>query len=295
MLSVSAVIPVYNGGAFVGEAINSVLNQTYPPVECLVIDDGSTDSTPEIVAGFGDAVFHVRQERRGVSAARNRGAKLARGDLLAFLDHDDTWFTIKLERQVAALEVAEDATMALCAMQVVDAGGNVLGMKRLRPRDDLITGMLLIDGTETVSCSSTGVVRRDAFLDLGGFDVALGMSADWDLLLRTLLHSGVEYVDEPLVNYRVHDSNMSRTVSAMDRDMRYAFAKAFADPSLPDSVRERRRKAYGRLYRMLGASYHESGHTVAAGRLLVNAILHDPTIALELIRGFGRRPSRCAG
>jgi hypothetical protein len=151
------------------------------------------------------------------------------------------------------------------------------------------------DDARGVSCSSTGVVRRDAFLDLGGFDVALGRSADWDLLLRTLLHSGVEYVDEPPINYRVHDSNMSRTVSAMDRDMRYAFAKAFADPSLPDSVRERRRKAYGRLYRMLGASYCESGHTVAAARLLVNAILHDPSIALELFGGFGRTPRRRTG
>jgi glycosyltransferase involved in cell wall biosynthesis len=293
---VSAVIPVYNGAAYVAEGIRSALNQTRPPIECLVIDDGSTDATADIVRQFGDEVVYVRQDRGGVSAARNRGAKLARGELVGFLDHDDVWLPAKLERQVDALG-RQDAAMALCGMRVVDDGGSALGTRRLQARDDLLTGMLMFDGTETVSCSSTGLVRRAAFLAIGGFDPNLSVSADWDLLLRTLLGGPVAYVDEPLVAYRVHDANMSRNVGAMERDMIHAFAKAFADERLPASLRARERRAYGRLYRMLAGSYRDSGEGKAALRALAISLRHDPLIALELVRRIahsGRNQIRLA-
>lgn len=288
--TVSAVIPVYNGEAYVGEAIRSTLNQIRTPIECLVIDDGSIDATAEVVHAFGDDVTYVRQDRHGVSAARNRGAELARGELVAFLDHDDVWLPAKLERQLDAL-TEQDATIALCGMRVVNSGGTVLGTKNLRARGDIVTGMFMFDGTETVSCSSTGLVRRATFLAIGGFDPNLSMSADWDLLLRMLLGGRVAYVDEPLVVYRVHDANMSRNVRAMERDMSYAFAKAFADARLPESLRARQRRAYGRLYRMLAGSYRDSGERGAAFRALCISLRHDPLIALQLMR----RPPRSGG
>src|SRR5439155_617666 len=89
--AVSAVIPVHNGADYVAEAVRSTLNQTRAPIECLVIDDGSNDATAEVVREFGDDVAYIRSERQGVSAARNRGARLARGGLIGFLDHDDVW------------------------------------------------------------------------------------------------------------------------------------------------------------------------------------------------------------
>jgi glycosyltransferase involved in cell wall biosynthesis len=282
-IAVSAVIPVHNGAAYVAEAIRSVLGQTRPPVECLVIDDGSTDATPQVVREFGDDVRHVRLDRGGVSAARNRGAQLATGNLVGFLDHDDVWLATKLERQVGTLE-DQDATLVLCAMDVVDEHGSVQTTKRLRACEDLLTGMLTFDGTETVSCSSTGLVRRDELLRMGGFDSLLSVSADWDLLFRMLLAGGVAYVDEPLVRYRVHGANMSRDIEAMERDMTYAFAKAFADPRLPQALRQRRRHAYGRLYRMLAGSYLQSGERTAAVRALARSLRNDPRIARELLR-----------
>jgi glycosyltransferase involved in cell wall biosynthesis len=281
--TVSAVIPVHNGEAYLAEAIRSVLNQSRPPIECIVIDDGSTDATADVVHQFGNEVVHIRQQRNGVSAARNQGAQRARGELVAFLDHDDTWLPAKLERQVEALS-AQGATLALCAMEAVDGHGTVLRTVRLRAPEDLITGMLMFDGTETMSCGSAGLVRRAAFLASGGFDPALATSADWDLLFRTLLAGAVAYVDEALVVYRVHGANMSRDVAAMERDMSYAFAKAFADPRLPTKLRASKRRAYGRLYRMLAGSYLEHGNRRAALRTLTTSVRHDPTIALELAR-----------
>ena len=279
---VSAVLPVHNGSAYLADAIESILGQTRPPIECVVIDDGSTDGTPEVVRRFGREVAYVRQDRTGVSGARNRGAALARGTLVAFLDHDDVWLATKLERQVEALRDA-DAMMSLCAVEVVDTHGSVLRRQRLCAREDFLTGMLMFDGTETVSCSSAGVVRRDQLLRMGGFDPRLSVSADWDLLFRTLLAGAVAYVDEPLVRYRVHGANMSDDIAAMERDMTYAFAKAFADPRLPPALRARERYAYARLYRMLAGSYAGSRRPGAALRTLAVSLRNDPRITLELL------------
>lgn len=289
-VKVSAVIPVYNGQAYVAEAIQSVLDQTLPPIECLVIDDGSADSTAEIVRRFGAQVTYVRQDRQGVAVARNHGATLARGEFVAFLDHDDVWTPAKLERQLQLL-ANDNPAMILCALNVVDSNGTFVRTARLRARDDLITGMLMFDGTETVSCSSTGLVRRSALVASGGFDVALSMSADWDLLLRMLLSGGVAYVDEPLVAYRVHGTNMSRNIAAMERDMSFAFAKAFADPRLPLRLQQSKRHAYGRLYRMLAGSYLQSGNRRAALGALAISFRYDRAVARELI-DIGRRRRR---
>jgi hypothetical protein len=110
------------------------------------------------------------------------------------------------------------------------------------------------------------------------------MSADWDLLFRMLLDGRIAYVDDPLVRYRVHDANMSRDITAMEQDMTRAFAKAFADPRLPYPLRERRRRAYGRLYRMLAGSYAHYGQRRAALRALALAVSQDPGIVLDLVR-----------
>jgi glycosyltransferase involved in cell wall biosynthesis len=285
---VSAVIPVHNGQSYVAEAIDSVLAQSHATIECLVIDDGSTDGTRDAVMHFGDAVTYVSQARGGVSTARNRGTQLARGELVAFLDHDDMWLPDKLARQIEAMQ-AGSPTMVLCAIEIVDSEGESLGTKRLRARSDLVTGMILFDGTDTVSCSSTGLVRRRELLAMGGFDPALAMSADWDLLLRVLLEGRLDYVDEPLVLYRVHEANMSRDVGAMEHDMNRALAKAFAHPKLPLLLRRNRGLAYGRLYRILSGSYRDAGKQMHALRTLTIALRHHPGLALELIDRPPRR------
>ena len=282
MTSVSAVIPVHNGADYVGEAVRSALEQTSPVLECIVVDDGSTDGTGEVLASFGGDIKVIRQPQSGVSNARNRGADEARGELVAFLDHDDEWLPSKLERQVEAL--GPEDTMVVCALQVVDAEGSPQEVKRLGPTGDrLVQGMLLFDGTPTLSCSSSGVVRRERFLAMGGFDPSLSMSADWDLLLRMLLEGRVAYVDEPLVRYRVHGSNMSRHVDVMERDMGEAFDKAFAHPALDPSLRARRGEAYGRLYRMLAGSYRDAGERRRALAAGLKALRHHPALLRDLL------------
>jgi glycosyltransferase involved in cell wall biosynthesis len=280
METISVVIPVYNGERFVAEAIRSVLDQSARPLECVVVDDGSTDATRAIVESFGSAVRYEYQENSGVSRARNRGVELARGELVAFLDHDDVWLPTKLAAQLEALD-GSGATMALCGMVVVDAGDEVIGYKRLHSSGDLLIGLLTFDGTESVSCSSTGLIERRTFEALGGFDPNLSTSADLDLLIRVLLTGSVRYVSDDLVRYRVHGSNMSRSVSATERDMMYLLGKVFSDPQLPGYVRSFRRRAYGGVYRMLSGSYWEAGSRTAAFRTFAAAAKNDPSLAVR--------------
>jgi glycosyltransferase involved in cell wall biosynthesis len=290
MTPVSAVIPVYNGERYVAEAISSVFAQTEPPLECIVVDDGSTDATADVVARSGADVTYVRTEHGGVSKARNHGIRLARGELVGFLDHDDVWLPPKLELQTEALCAQSQAVMALCAVEMTDASGRTNGIKRMSMHRDLVTAMLTFHATEIPSCSSTGLLRRDWLLARGGFDETLSTCADWDLLLRVLLDGGVTYVDQPLVRYRVHDSNMSRNIASIERDMVYAFAKTFADPRLPAGVRNQRGHANGRMYRMLAGSYRDVGDRKAMLRTAAAALTHDPGLAVEELKRLWRRP-----
>lgn len=291
MTTISAVIPVYNGAEYVAEAIHSVLSQTHRVVECLVIDDGSTDATPKVVAGFGDDVAYVRVPRGGQSKARNHGAWLARGELVAFLDHDDAWLPVKLELQLAELRRNPGSTMVLCAMELVDAAGRPLGTNRLfhRDREGLVAGMVTFDGSDVPGCNQTALLRRDWLLDNGGYDPVLSVCGDWDLLLRTLLAGTLAYLDEPLVRYRLRDSGLHRNIEVMERDLRRALAKAFADPCLPPAVASRRRHAYGRMYRMLAGSYRDVGDRKAMVRSLARSLSHDPTIGFELLSRWRSR------
>lgn len=284
---VTVVIPVHNGEQYVAEAVSSVLAQRDLVVECIVVDDGSTDRTPEILARFGAAIRYVRVSRAGVSSARNHGVSLARGRFVAFLDHDDYWMQDKLARQLYVMRASE-ADMVLCAMRILDsrhgsapwADQQIL---RLSVKTDLVSGMLLFDGTELVSCSSTALVRRDVLLELDGFDPLLSASADWDLVLRFALERTVEYVDEPLVVYRVHDTNMSRSTPTIERDMMRAYAKAFAHPNLAPALAARRRLAYARLEWMLAGSYLQTGSVRRFALAIAKGIAAHPSFSGRLV------------
>jgi glycosyltransferase involved in cell wall biosynthesis len=287
MTSITAVIPVFNGETYVADAIRSVLSQTVGAVECIVVDDGSTDGTQRVLEHFRGDISVLHQANAGVSAARNLGAKQANGEFVAFLDHDDEWLPEKLERQLAAL--GPDDSMVVCALQVVAADGASGEVKHLGPVDQLVNGMLMFDGTPTVSCSSSGLMRRDDFLAMGGFDTSLSMSADWDLMLRVLLEGRLAYVDEPLVRYRVHDGNMSRRVDLIDSDMRRAFAKAFEHPALAPDVKGRRREAYARLHRMLAGSYRDAGQSRRALGAALQALRYTPSLLADLVMSAAKQ------
>ena len=268
---VSAVIPVHNGEAFLSDAIESVLAQSYPRLECVVVDDGSTDGSADLVSSY-DSIRLVRQAQRGVSIARNEGVRRSHGSLVAFLDADDAWLPEKIERQVA--ELRPSTQMIYTGMYVTDAR-----LRRTRvivapePRFALRNTLTL--EPPVVSVAQTGLITRQAFEAVGGFDPGLSTSADADLVCRVMTKYEVGAVRAPLALYRQHGDQMHLDARAMERDMLAIFGRMFDDR--PDNVLNGyRRRAFGNLYATLAAGAVHDRALGDAARYLVRALRWHP-------------------
>ena len=219
---VSVVIPTYNYARFVGRAIDSVLAQTYSRVECIVVDDGSTDETPQVLARYGERIRVVRQENKGLSGARNTGVVNARGEYIAILDSDDYWRPDKLALQVAYHEANPGLGVVGCAGEEVDRGGarvNALPFRDRRDEFPDLTSQLRAVATRRywVGCSGSGaMIPRGVFDDVGLFDETLRAAEDWDMWLRIAAKYPVANVGEVLASVCVHGTGSFRNAEKME-------------------------------------------------------------------------------
>lgn len=250
---ISVVIPSYNYGRYLAQAIDSVLGQTYPYLEVIVVDDGSTDDSLSLLQSYREHIRWFQNQNGGVSAARNRGIRESRGELIAFLDADDAWFPEKLARQVELMKDPQ-VGMVYCGLQLIDAGGHPLGRRTMGLRGRVLKELALLRPPGLPASGSSPLVRRDCFERVGLFEVGLSTSADWDLWRRIACHYSIESICEPLVYYRLHSQAMHRNLATLERDMVLAFERMFADPAAA-AVHHLRRQCYARLYLTLSGSY----------------------------------------
>jgi glycosyltransferase involved in cell wall biosynthesis len=211
---VSVIIPAYNGQEYIREAIQSVLAQTYRPIEVLVVDDGSPINMREAVSGFGPEVRYLRQENGGTASARNTGWRAAGGEFIALLDQDDLWLPQKLERQVPRF--AEDPRIGLVTawMEVFDTTtGDPKGTYK-PPAEMTVHDML---GHELPPVQ-TMIFRRSALEKIGGFDPSLRGTDDWDVNIRLAAEFRVVTVQEVLGRARMHDSQQGSNGEQMYRN-----------------------------------------------------------------------------
>jgi glycosyltransferase involved in cell wall biosynthesis len=229
---VSAVIPAYNYAHYLDRAVRSAAAQEHRPLEIIIIDDGSTDATPDVarrLAAEFPCVRYVRQENAGLSAARNTGIREARQPFLAFLDADDEWLPPMLSTAIAAFQTLPPLTaLVACDSFRVDSDGAAIGEKRTVPRGDrfFTAADILMKTRFMPSCV---VARRSCFDAAGFFDTALRSSEDRDMWLRIAALRPVFYIDRPLVRIRKHGSNMSRHADRMRENMRRVRRKALRD------------------------------------------------------------------
>ncbi len=208
---VSVVIPTYNRADLVADAIESVLAQTWPRTECIVVDDGSTDETARVLARYAGRVTCIRQENRGLAAARNAGARRARGALIGFLDSDDAWEPTLVERVVALFERDDDLGAVFVAEREIDEIGRPLAtVHSKRTPGPWFTPEGMIGRDTGVGCGRPPMVRRELFERRGGFDEALGNAAvDCATWIPWSFEVRMRVLDEPLVLRRVHDDHVS--------------------------------------------------------------------------------------
>jgi glycosyltransferase involved in cell wall biosynthesis len=225
---VSAILPVFNGRRFLCGAVDSVLAQSLPPCELIVVDDGSTDGSLEELANLPPAPFPVRilrQANAGQSAARNAAAREAMGDYLAFLDQDDHWHPRHLEELAAPLAADPGAGWTYCDFDEIDLAGNLVTRAFLRtlrlphPKRTIyecVAGDLMV-------LPSASVMRRAAFEQAGGFDEALSGYEDDDLFVRFFrLGWDHVFVDRPLLRFRIHANGSSASARFLESRVLYA-------------------------------------------------------------------------
>lgn len=236
---VSVIIPTYNRRAMLLEAIDSVLAQSTPAFELIVIDDGSTDGTSENdhLRRLAETI-RIRIDRidhRGPAAARNRGAAIARAPLIAFLDSDDLWSPTKLERQLAFMRDNPGCAISQTNEIWIRNGQRVNPGHRHRKR----AGDIFIDSLRTCLIAMSSVmIRTDLFRSSGGFDEHMTAAEDYDLWLRILIDHEAGLLDEPLVTRRGgHPDQLSATTPALDRFRILALAKLLADDRLSPARR----------------------------------------------------------
>lgn len=243
---VSAIIPCFNYGRFVARAIESVFAQTYPHVECIVVDDGSTDDTAAVLGRYEGRARVVRQSHRGVSAARNAAIGVAQGRFIALLDGDDWWQPEKLSRQIALLDAKPHVGCVGCGLEHIYPDGRAERISgRANTRGVRETQRAIALRQFWVAGSGSGAVIRRTVLDqVGLFDEGLVAGEDWDMWLRLSAATGVDNVPDILVSINRHGTGVFRNAALMETNQWLVYQKIVRLwPDLLSAADRRRLKA----------------------------------------------------
>jgi glycosyltransferase involved in cell wall biosynthesis len=290
---VSVVIATYNMGQYVGAAIESVLAQTYPNVELLVVDDGSTDNTREIVQRYlGDSrVRYLSQKNAGQTVAKNAGIRASTGKYVGFCDADDQWMPDKLAKQVPVLEARPEVAVVYSKVSYIvePPAPPVEELNIPCPSGKVTEDLYLVNFVPF----GTALVRREALDRAGSFDEKYRMGIDWELWLRISLHWEFVFIDEPTYIYRVWAGQMSnnwtgryeqcfrimrdfetRNPGAVSRErVREAWAHSYASRARIRSYQSRQHlAACADLFRSLALRPGNFGTWRLIGRLAANAV-----------------------
>jgi len=277
----SIIIPLYNLRRWAGEAIDSALAQTLPAgeVQVIVVDDGSTDGSGELAQGYGAGIEYVRQENRGLSAARNTGLRAARAPLVAFLDADDRFHPEKLAAELAVFDARPELGVVYSGFRYIDADGRPLPQRGWsRFEGDVLPRLV----TGNIIHPHQALVRRDAVMAAGAFDERLTSVEDWDLWLRVSAR-GARWacVNRALADYRIRPGSMSQNPGRMAENRLAVLAKLFGDPALPPAIAALRARAYEHAHLISAADYYRVGDRAAGARWLEAAVRARPGVLAD--------------
>jgi len=276
---VSVIMPAYNRADLLPAAIDSVLGQSFADFEVLVIDDGSQDHTRQIVAGFSDPRIHYfHQKNSGVSAARNRGLEIARGEYLAFLDSDDLFLPAKLAFQVAQLDADPALGMVAGGFRYIDWQGGWLAERRpwvFQPTLDLSTVLL---GAAIITNSV--LLRKEWIERVGGFNPTFSWAEDLDLWLRLAVAGcQMNWTQAVLCAYRMHADQAVRDVGKQSRGTLQVFEALYERSNLPEQALHLRSRAQAAARVSVAGREYGGGRPEAGRALLSEALRLDPSLA----------------
>ena len=252
MPTISVIVPAYNAERTILETITSVQQQTFSDFELIVINDGSTDRTLELLNTVNDPRLKVfSYANGGLSAARNRGISQASGEFIAYLDADDLWTADKLELQLAALQQYPESGVAYSWNYCMDEQGKSFYADPPIFATDQVYAQLLMDNF--IVNGSNCLIRRQAVESVGEFDPEVAGSADWDYWLRLALHWPFVVVPKHQVFYRISSGSMSANVEFMERCNLRVIEKTFQ--SAPPEMQSLKNQSLARSYRYIAHMY----------------------------------------
>ena len=266
---ISVIIPNYNYARYLSVAISSVLSQTYPNIEIIVVNNGSTDNSIQVLRQFGSQIILLDQQNLGQSGARNSGLRAAQGDLIAFLDADDFWRNDKLEKQFRLITQETELVYSGIA-RVRDESGQTESLLLPQFKGDCRQYFTDLTAVSIVlSGESTSLFTRNLLNLVGTFDSELNSASGWDFFRRCSRFTMFDFVSEPLTNYRLHESNMSNSSLSNIKDIRKAYSKLFADDKWCISDRQKKSISSG-----LELSFAKTHLKEKQFRLFIQTVLH---------------------
>lgn len=274
--TISAIIGVYNGANFIEEALKSILAQSYPPLEIIVVDDGSRDNTASIVEGLARLHPHIhliKQANQGVGAARNTGIRQAQGDYIALLDHDDRWLPTYLARMIAQ---AEPDLLITSRYYRIDQQSRILGQGRfVHPAKTRFPFIL----TGNNIYMSGIMFSKQLWEKSGPLDETLSGAGgeDWDWYIQVLLRGGsFKHLQTFLWQYREHSTNNTRNVKAMTDNTWYVLDKTFQQPDLSPNLQKWQSYAYYLNAVLAAGKFYALGEHTTAKLYLEKAYGYSP-------------------
>lgn len=230
---VSIIIPCYNQGQFLGETIQSAIDQNYQKKEIIVVNDGSTDNTKNVAERFFNVIQYIEQENKGVSAARNAAIRVANGEYIAFLDSDDILLPGSITHRAAYLESHPEVSL-ICSDSIYFNESGPLGLRSKlfdKPKNIDNFRWETVDYNATISST---MLRRSSFEKVGLFDESIRISEDWLMFVKLSLHFNMAYINEPLIKYRLHRNNISKAIGLDNVGHRIAIAQLTGAPYFND-------------------------------------------------------------
>lgn len=291
--AVSIVIPAYNHADFLAQAIDSVLAQDHP-VEVIVLDDGSTDNTREVLARYDGRVHWETQPNMGQAATLNKGWAMARGELLGYLSADDFLYPDAIRKSVAALAAVPDAVVSYCDFDLVDPAGQ--RTRRVRRQAFSLERMLT-----TLDCppGPGALFRRSAFDSAGGWNPALRQIPDFDYWLRLARHGRFIHIPEALAAWRIHPGSQSFATVGAERaeESVRVISDFFARPGLDPEIAALRPQSLARAHLYCAQLHARAGrygaaasHMRTAQRLFPRTVLQ-PETWRSVANGLLSRPA----
>ncbi len=279
---ISVIIPAYNSERYILRAVESVFDQTYKNWKIIVIDDGSTDNTRQVLEPYGDVIQYVYQENQGAAIARNRACELARGEFLAFLDADDFFLPEKLAKQIACFEADHSLGMVQNGWLMVDETGKDIYPAMPwedSPNLDLETFVLY----KSVRPSAI-MLRREWWERLGGFDPRFPPTEDLDFALRLALKGcKCMWLKEILTCYRQHESNLMSGGPKVMKSMETVMEQFFARPDLPDRIRRLKKAERYKCLVWIAWRMYRDGYLAEMVECLQKSLYYTPFTGTETV------------